>query len=145
MNQLRKHSLLAFVKEVVLLCLGVLVFCLAEKLLGRLAAGSELLPALSVSVGLLLLFDAVCLLIYERVMQSGGKMAVGFYLLTKTLRLLLAILILLVYAFVDCRHLLDFAIALFVLYVVQMVVSIQHQVKMERTNKQISEGNKQPQ
>lgn len=142
MNQLRKHSLLAFVKEVVLLCLGVLVFCLAEELLGRLAAGSELLPALSVSVGLLLLFDAVCLLIYERVMQSGGKMAVGFYLLTKTLRLLLAILILLVYAFFDCRHLLDFAIALFVLYVVQMVVSIQHQVKMERANKQISEGNK---
>ena len=66
---------------------------------------------------------------------KGGKGVTGFYLLSKMLRLLLAIAMLLVYAFAIRTNIVLFAVNLFVCYIVTVVLSSIFCVKGEQKGK----------
>lgn len=81
---------------------------------------------------LFLLYSVAASAVYVPALRRGGKQVMAFYLLAKTLRLLMAILLLLVYAIAFGGHTLAFAINLFVLYVVGLVASTVFYARAER-------------
>ena len=66
---------------------------------------------------------------------KGGKGVTGFYLLSKMLRLLLAIVMLLAYAFAIRTNIVLFAVNLFVCYIITVVLSSIFCVKGEQKGK----------
>lgn len=117
------------------LCLaGVLLFLAERAWLGRDTAIQQV-PWI---VGIATLFFALVLpasAMFLRIMRNGGKRAMGFYILHKGVRLMLAIALLVLYAFASRDNLLVFAINLFALYIVEMVTSVIYATKMERITK----------
>lgn len=81
------------------------------------------------------LFFAVGLLantVYLPLVRKGGKHLMGYYLLYKVVRFLLAIVLLVVYAVAGFENLLTFAINLLVVYLIEMICSIVFCAQIER-------------
>lgn len=121
-------------KAVSLALTGIALFLAEYAWFGRDAALQQMPCIISIAT----LFFALSLAasaIYLRIMRNGGKQAMGFYILHKGIRLMLAIAILVFYAFASHNNLLAFALNLFVLYIVEMVASVIYTTKMERITK----------
>lgn len=127
---LRSHIVKAFG-----LCLTSVVLLLAERAwIGRDTAVQQV-PCI---VGIVTLFFALGIpatAFYLRIMRNGGKQAMSFYFLHKGIRLMLAIALLVFYAFARRGNLPTFALNLFALYIVEMVTSVIYTTKMERITK----------
>lgn len=122
------------VKAFILCLAGVALFLAERAWLGEETAIQQM-PCI---VGIATLFFALGLpasAVYVRIMRNGGKQAMGFYILQKGIRLMLAVAILVFYAFACHDNLLAFALNLFALYIVEMVASVIYTTKMERITK----------
>ena len=100
-------------------------------LVGKTWAVETLLSTAGLAI-LLIIYSALAHTAYIPLLRRGGKSVLGFYLLAKTFRLLLAILVLLVYVFAWGHDILTFAIVLLVLYIVGLVVTTIFYTKAER-------------
>lgn len=122
------------IKAAIFCAVGIVLFGANLWLMGRGVAVQQtasivVVAALFFALG----FPAVGL--YWKVMAEGRKWAVNYYLLARMVRLFLAILILIVYAFVIQKNLLAFALNLFILYMADMICSTAFSVKMEQQMK----------
>ena len=100
-------------------------------LVGKTWAVETLLSTAGLAI-LLIIYSALAHTACIPLLRRGGKSVLGFYLLAKTFRLLLAILVLLVYVFAWGHDILTFAIILLVLYIVGLVVTTIFYTKAER-------------
>ena len=85
-------------------------------------------------------YSYISLLIFHHLYSKKSKGLTGYYLIDKTVRLLLSILILLVYDLAYGRDIAAFAINLFMLYIVTMVFTSYYCIKKEQKakyNKQV--------
>ncbi|MGM9687797.1 MAG: hypothetical protein ACI3YD_01985 [Alloprevotella sp.] len=103
----------------------------AESRLGLASAHAQSLPIVVVAT-VLFAFSVLSHIIYLPLCRKGGRAVMGFYLGVKTLRLLVAIVMLLCYAFLDGAHLLAFAVNLLTLYLAGLVVTTIFYAKAER-------------
>lgn len=127
---LQCQSLRAFA----LFATGILLFLAENAWMGREIAVQQM-PCI---VGVATLFFALGLfsaLLYIRIMRGGGRQAAGFYVLNQGLRLMLAVAVLLFYAFIVRTNLVAFALNLFVLYIVEIVFSLIYSTRMEHLTK----------
>lgn len=121
-------------KAVSLFVASIALFLAERAWMGRDVAIQQI-PCIVVIATLFFALSLAASAIYLRIMRNGGKQAMGFYILHKGVRLMLAIAILIFYAFASHNNLLAFALNLFVLYIVEMVVSIVYTTKMEHITK----------
>lgn len=130
-----KHTVQWLTVKALAFCLsGGGLFFADASLWGRETALSQVPCILLISI---LFFSLAVLgqLFYLPIMRKGGKGVLGYYLLYKVVRLLLAISLLVGYAFHNREFLLPFALNIVVLYLVEMVISILHSTRMERNSK----------
>lgn len=131
MDILQKHILKSLACKALALCLsGAAVFFAEIPLFGREVAFRQV-PFLVLIATFFFAMSMAGSLLYKTVMTRGGKMAVGYYLLTKVARLLATVVVLLVYALANGRDLLAFTVGLLVLYLASMITSIICYVKVE--------------
>lgn len=132
MDALKKHIVKSLALKALVLCVvSVLLFFVELSLAGREAVVQQV-PYLIVIPTLFFALSLGGSAVYNFVMRKEGKQAVTFYLAAKLIRLLLAIAVLLVYAFADGQNLLLFSINLLVVYLAGMVTSIYLYVKVEQ-------------
>lgn len=132
MTPFQKHILKSLAFKAVTLCLvSVALFFADIPLFGRDVAFRQV-PFLVMSATFFFAMSLAGSMLYKLVMARGGKMAVGYYLLTKVARLLATIVLMLVYALAVGRDLLPFTVGLLVLYLASMVTSIMFYVKGEQ-------------
>ena len=71
--------------------------------------------------------------IYLSLVRKGSKQLMGFFLLCKLARFVVAVLLLVIYALADGSNLLLFAINLLVIYLVEMVLSLLYYARVDCT------------
>lgn len=111
-------------------------------LVGRTEAFGQA-PCLILLATLFFAFGILCFPIFSLLMRKGGKVLVGFYLVSKIIILLASIVILVAYALKDGQDLLLFALNILSLYVAFLIISTWFYIKAERKTKQQNEENKQ--
>lgn len=132
MDNLTRKTIKAQLIKAFLLCLvGVVLFFAELSLSGRSVAVQQvpfiiLLASLFFAIGLLA--NAV----YLPLVRKGGKQLMGYYLLYKVVRFLIAVVVLVIYAVADMNNLLVFAINLLVMYLIEMICSIAFCAEIER-------------
>ncbi len=132
MNDIERHIRHSMILKTAAFCVATLLIYAADTvLIGKPAAARQAVLLGIVSV-IYLLLSATGYSLYRIVMRKGGKNAIGFYMLGKVLRMFVTIVILMFYAFADCRNLLAFAMSVLALYLVSMVTSIIFYVKVEQ-------------
>lgn len=105
-----------------------------EHLCGLDEAISQALP-ITLLAAFFFFYSYISLLVFHHLYAKKSKGLTGYYLIDKTVRLLLSILILLVYDLAIGRDIAAFAINLFVLYVVTMVFTSYYCIKKEQKAK----------
>ena len=131
MDNLSKLAVKCFAVEAVAYGIIGIAFLGISHLVGKTWAVETLLSTVGLAI-LLIIYSALAHTAYIPLLRRGGKSVLGFYLLAKTFRLLLAILVLLVYVFAWGHDILTFAIILLVLYIVGLVVTTIFYTKAER-------------
>lgn len=131
MDNLSKLAVKCLAVEVVAYGIIGIAFLGISHLVGKTWAVETLLSTAGLAI-LLIIYSALAHSAYIPLLRRGGKSVLGFYLLAKTFRLLLAILVLLVYVFARGHDILTFAIILLVLYIVGLVVTTIFYTKAER-------------
>lgn len=132
MDNLKREVRRSLIYKAVIFSIVCALLFLVELMLTTQETALQQVPCLVVNAMLFYLLAVGCDAVYLWVMKEGGKRAISFYLLVKVLRLFLAIIVLLIYAFADCRNLLVFSMNIFVLYLVSMITSILFYVKTEQ-------------
>lgn len=132
MDNLKREVRRSLIYKAVIFSIVCALLFLIELMLATQETALQQIPCLVVNAMLFYLLAVGCDAVYLWVMKEGGKRAISFYLLVKVLRLFLAIIVLLIYAFADCRNLLVFSMNIFVLYLVSMITSILFYVKTEQ-------------
>jgi len=130
-----KLTLQSHIVKAFSLCLAGVALFLAERSWLGMDVAIQQMPCI---IGIATLFFALGLptsAVYLRIMRNGGKQVMGFYILQKGIRLMLAVAILVFYALAGHDNLLAFALNLFALYIVEMVASVIYTTKMERITK----------
>lgn len=115
------------------------ILLLVEHICGLDEATSQALPITLLSF-FFFFYSFISLMIFYHLYSKKSKGLTGYYLIDKTVRLLLSILILLVYDLACGRDIAAFAINLFVLYLVTMVFTSYYCIKKEQKanyNKQV--------
>lgn len=131
MDNLSKLAVKCLAVEAVAYGIIGIAFLGISHLVGKTWAVETLLSTAGLAI-LLIIYSALAHTAYIPLLRRGGKSVLGFYLLAKTFRLLLAILVLLVYVFACGHDILTFAIILLVLYIVGLVVTTIFYTKAER-------------
>lgn len=131
MDNLSKLAVKCLAVEAVAYGIIGIAFLGISHLVGKTWAVETLLSTAGLAI-LLIIYSALAHTSYIPLLRRGGKSVLGFYLLAKTFRLLLAILVLLVYVFAWGHDILTFAIILLVLYIVGLVVTTIFYTKTER-------------
>lgn len=110
---------------------GVLLFLIEQLLSGRTAAIQQIVFIIGLS-GVFFAMGLMVNIIYLSLVRRGSKQLMGFFLLCKLARFVVAVLLLVVYALVDGSNLLLFAINLLAIYLVEMVLSVIYYARVER-------------
>lgn len=110
---------------------GVLLFLIEQLLSGRTAAIQQFVFIIGLS-GVFFAMGLMVNSIYLSLVRRGSKQLMGFFLLCKLARFVVAVLLLVVYALVDGSNLLLFAINLLAIYLVEMVLSVIYYARVER-------------
>ena len=131
MDNLSKLAVKCLAVEAVAYGIIGIAFLGISHLVGKTWAIETLFSTAGLAI-LLIIYSALAHTAYIPLLRRGGKSVLGFYLLAKTFRLLLAILVLLVYVFAWGHDILTFAIILLVLYIVGLVVTTIFYTKAER-------------
>ncbi len=131
MDSLSKLAVKSLLLEALAYVLAGALLIYAESRSGWASASSQALPMVVVAT-VLFAFSVLGSMIYLPLCRKGGKAVMGFYLGAKTLRLLVAIVMLLGYAFLCGDQLLAFAVNLLTLYLAGLVVSTIFYAKAER-------------
>lgn len=118
--------------KLITLCITGILLLLFEVLLADVSVAQQQVPIVIVSALILGAASMGGSLVFKWVMSNGGRKAIGFYLIAKTLRLFLVIIIFLVYGIADGRNLLAFAINILALYIADVVTSIIFYVGIEK-------------
>lgn len=132
MDNLTRKTIKAQLIKAFLFCLvGVILFFAELSLCGRAIAVQQV-PCI---ILLATLFFAIGLLanaVYVPLVRNGGRQLMGYYLLYKVVRFLIAVIVLVIYAVAGMNNLLEFAINLLVMYLIEMVCSIAYCAQIER-------------
>lgn len=139
MDKLLRTTIKTQMFKVLAFCLvGVLLFLIEQKMAGRAAAIQQIFCI----VGLSGIFFAMGLMVnslYLSLVRKGSKQLMGFFLLCKLARFVVAVVFLVIYALADGSNLLLFAINLLVIYLVEMVLSVMYYARVERNTPKINE------
>ena len=118
--------------KLVTLCITGILLLLSELLLADVSVAQQQAPILIVTAIILAAASMGGSLVFKWVMNNGGRKAIGYYLIAKTLRIFIVIVIFLVYGIADGRNLLAFAINILALYLADVVTSIIFYVSIEK-------------
>lgn len=135
MDALLKATIQSLLTKAIAYCATGIVLYLADLALWGQPVAMQQLPCILVLATLFFAFGLALSPLYLRIMRQGGKRAMGFYILQKGLRLMGALVLLVVYAFAGKENLVAFALNLFVLYIVGMVVSLIYSTRMEHLSR----------
>lgn len=118
--------------KLVTLCITGILLLLSELLLADVSVALQQAPILIVTAIILTAASMGGSLVFKWVMSNGGRKAIGYYLIAKTLRIFIVIVIFLIYGIADGRNLLAFAINILALYIADVVTSIIFYVGIEK-------------
>lgn len=118
--------------KLITLCITGILLLLSELLLADVSVAQQQAPILIVTAIILAAASMGGSLVFKWVMNNGGRKAIGYYLIAKTLRIFIVIVIFLVYGIADGRNLLAFAINILALYLADVVTSIIFYVSIEK-------------
>lgn len=110
---------------------GVLLFLIEQACSDRVAAIQQIVFIIGLS-GVFFAMGLMVNSIYLSLVRKGSKQLMGFFLLCKLARFVVAVLLLVIYALADGSNLLLFAINLLVIYLVEMVLSVIYYARVER-------------
>lgn len=88
-----------------------------------------------------LIYDLTAMYLYEVLTKQAPKIITGFYLAAKSLRLFIAIVIIVLYGALEGPHVVAFAVNFFVFYMVTLIFITIHFVRNEKKNKKLHEQN----
>lgn len=118
--------------KLVTICITGILLLLSELLLADVSVALQQAPILIVTAIILTAASMGGSLVFKWVMNNGGRKAIGYYLIAKTLRIFIVIVIFLIYGIADGRNLLAFAINILALYIADVVTSIIFYVSIEK-------------
>lgn len=113
-------------------------FLIEQACSGRVAAIQQIVFIIGLS-GVFFAMGLMVNSIYLSLVRKGSKQLMGFFLLCKLARFVVAVLLLVIYALADGSNLLLFAINLLVIYLVEMVLSVIYYARVERNTPKINE------
>lgn len=132
MDRYLKQTVVSLVLKAVSFCLtGVLLFFAERSFMGQEGAVQQV-PYIILITTLFFALGLLGNMVFLGLARKNSKYIMGYYLLFKVVRLLLAVVLLVIYAIAVRHNLLAFAVNVLVLYVVEMVLSIMHCTRMER-------------
>ena len=132
MDKLLRTTIKAQMLKALAFCVtGVLLFLIAQACSGRVAAIQQIVFIIGLS-GVFFAMGLMVNSIYLSLVRKGSKQFMGFFLLCKLARFVVAVLLLVIYALADGSNLLLFAINLLVFYLVEMVLSVIYYARVER-------------
>lgn len=131
MDKFLKLSFKNIIVKAVCFCLiGIILFFFNCLLQGKDIAIQQILGILFVST-LFFAYSLLASVAYIKIIRSGQKIITNFYILHEGIQILLAIGIIVFYAFARLNNLLTFSLNLFVLYIIQLITSVIYFIKME--------------
>ena len=132
MDKLLRTTIKAQMLKALAFCVtGVLLFLIGQACSGRVAAFRHIVFIIGLS-GVFFAMGLMVNSIYLSLVRKGSKQLMGFFLLCKLARFVVAVLLLVIYALADGSNLLLFAINLLVIYLVEMVLSVIYYARVER-------------
>lgn len=131
MDKFLKLSFKNIIVKAVCFCLiGIILFPFNCLLQDKDIAIQQILGILFVST-LFFAYSLLASVAYIKIIRSGQKIITSFYILHEGIQILLAIGIIVFYAFARLNNLLTFSLNLFVLYIIQLITSVIYFIKME--------------
>jgi len=121
--------------KAITLCIAGMVLFAAEMWIGSREIAMQQVTSILVLATLFFAFGLLSASIYIKVMRGGGKWAMQYYMLAKSLRFFLALIILIVYALLIQTNLAVFAINLFVIYLIDIAYSTALSIRIEQQTK----------
>ncbi len=132
MDKLLRTTIKAQMLKALAFCVtSVLLFLIEQACSGRVAAIQQIVFIIGLS-GVFFAMGLMVNSIYLSLVRKGSKQLMGFFLLCKLARFVVAVLLLVIYALADGSNLLLFAINLLVIYLVEMVLSVIYYARVER-------------
>ena len=132
MDKLLRTTIKAQMLKALAFCVtGVLLLLIEQACSGRVAAIQQIVFIIGLS-GVFFAMGLMVNSIYLSLVRKGSKQLMGFFLLCKLARFVVAVLLLVIYALADGSNLLLFAINLLVIYLVEMVLSVIYYARVER-------------
>lgn len=135
MDAFVKVTVQSLVIKAVAYCVAGILLYLADIALWGQPVAVQQLPCILLLATLFFAYGLAFAYPYLCVMRRGGKLATSMYLLQGGCRLMLAIVIIVVYAVAGKANLAAFALNLFALYIIGMITSLIHSTRMEHLSK----------
>lgn len=115
-------------------CLGPLLLVIESHLLPNASAIQQALPITILAV-FFFSYSLVSLYIFNKLIETRHKSVMHFYLISKTLRFFICIVLIVGYGIVSREGLLTFAINLFIFYLVTVIYTTVYCARAEYRNK----------
>lgn len=133
MDGFQKQTAKSIVAKAVVYCIACMLLFFADHTFWGSDVAVQQIPFILLISTVFFSLGIVAAALYMHLMRTGRKKSLmTFYLLHKAVRLMVAVLLIVVYAFADKPNLLTFAMNLFVFYLVGMIMTLIHSMRMER-------------